>query len=322
MDLQNCKSIFMENFKLPLALTGSFLGVFLPLAVADISSKNVVSVFPDSVDIERSVIVQGDSNAHSWDGFYLGTGLSFQNLSNKFDNDLKEKSKSKNKSAFGAGAFGGYNYQVGDHVFGIEAEVDYRKAKTKKSQASSTVKNSSDTETLTIGVTSFDRFFNSTVREPSSSDVSLDTKVVGKVNGRYGYSFGHMLVYGKAGVAVTSIKIKKNRLLEKEIYHETRIPSSDNSLSREDRSLVSSKINSSKTRVGFSAGAGVEYALDDNWSVRGEYGYTRFGSTKVTLKGTQISNLNGIIGSKDIREKIKLRATNEHAVKVGVGYKF
>ena len=38
------------------------------------------------------------------------------------------------------------------------------------------------------------------------------------------------------------------------------------------------------TQVGWTAGAGLEYALTDNWSVRAEYDYLGFGSKQLNLR--------------------------------------
>ena len=37
------------------------------------------------------------------------------------------------------------------------------------------------------------------------------------------------------------------------------------------------------TRIGWTAGAGLEYALTDNWSVRAEYDYLGFGSKQLSF---------------------------------------
>jgi outer membrane immunogenic protein len=61
----------------------------------------------------------------------------------------------------------------------------------------------------------------------------------------------------------------------------------------------------SKTRVGWTAGGGVEYAIDQNWIVRGEVRYTDFGNQNITLLG----------------DPVKTRF-NEVTTELGVSYKF
>jgi outer membrane immunogenic protein len=63
----------------------------------------------------------------------------------------------------------------------------------------------------------------------------------------------------------------------------------------------------SQSRVGWTVGGGVEYAITNNWSVRGEYRYTDFGH--------QTDALPAVAASVDHHEI-------EHAVRVGFSYKF
>jgi outer membrane immunogenic protein len=63
--------------------------------------------------------------------------------------------------------------------------------------------------------------------------------------------------------------------------------------------------SSSETRTGWTAGGGLEYAWDDNWSVRGEVRYTDYGTKNVNFAGTPI--------------KAKF---NDTTATLGVSYKF
>ncbi|HEV2571746.1 porin family protein [Methylocella sp. CPCC 101449] len=60
------------------------------------------------------------------------------------------------------------------------------------------------------------------------------------------------------------------------------------------------------TRAGWTVGAGVEYAIDNNWSVRAEYRYTDYGRFNVGFFP---------LGSANTRFR-------ENAVRVGVSYRF
>jgi outer membrane immunogenic protein len=59
-----------------------------------------------------------------------------------------------------------------------------------------------------------------------------------------------------------------------------------------------------KTRTGWTAGAGLEYALTDNVSLRGEYRYSGYGKTSFNLPGAGRT------------------ALDDQSVRLGVGYKF
>ncbi|WP_413992720.1 outer membrane protein [Labrys okinawensis] len=63
--------------------------------------------------------------------------------------------------------------------------------------------------------------------------------------------------------------------------------------------------SNSDTRVGWTAGAGLEYAIYDNWLVRGEVRYVDLGSHNFNIAGT--------------RHKTRFDSTN---ITLGVSYKF
>ena len=83
--------------------------------------------------------------------------------------------------------------------------------------------------------------------------LSTNTQWTSTVTGRIGAAFDRLLVYGKGGLAVAH---DKNTL-------------TDVSLNTSSATL---------TRTGWTAGAGLEYALNRNWSVRLEYDYLGFGA--------------------------------------------
>ena len=68
-----------------------------------------------------------------------------------------------------------------------------------------------------------------------------------------------------------------------------------------------------ETRWGWMVGAGIEYALAQNWSVKVEYNYLDFGTKRIFFTST------GLVPQppfdEDIRQKIQV-------VKVGLNYKF
>ena len=64
------------------------------------------------------------------------------------------------------------------------------------------------------------------------------------------------------------------------------------------------------TRTGWTAGAGLEYALDQNWTAKLEYDYLGFGSESLSLRhaGTAPYTTNASL--------------NVQEVKAGINYKF
>jgi len=98
----------------------------------------------------------------------------------------------------------------------------------------------------------------------STGDTAVDGGVLrlgtqGTLRGRLGYAFDRTLLYVTGGLAVGDTHIN---------------------YMRNGRGLQE---NVSKTHVGWTLGAGVEYALSNNWTARAEYRYTDFGTKTDTL---------------------------------------
>jgi outer membrane immunogenic protein len=64
-----------------------------------------------------------------------------------------------------------------------------------------------------------------------------------------------------------------------------------------------------ETRFGWTAGAGIEWAFWDNWSVKLEYDYYGFGTRSVTF----IDNITGTVGPMEINQNIQV-------VKLGLNF--
>lgn len=62
--------------------------------------------------------------------------------------------------------------------------------------------------------------------------------------------------------------------------------------------------------TGYVIGAGFEYAVDQNWSVRGEYAYTNYGKNKLYFDGEP-----GYTKDRNFK-------SDHHSVKLGVNYRF
>ncbi|QEN89073.1 porin family protein [Labrys sp. KNU-23] len=105
---------------------------------------------------------------------------------------------------------------------------------------------------------------------------TLKSEWQGSTRARFGYAFDNILPYVTGGVAYGNVKTSL--------------------------AGIGSKTD---TRVGWTAGAGVEYAIDQNWIVRGEARYVDLGDKSVTIAGN--------------RTKVKFDAVN---LNLGVSYKF
>ncbi|RBO99187.1 outer membrane protein [Pseudochrobactrum asaccharolyticum] len=112
-------------------------------------------------------------------------------------------------------------------------------------------------------------------------DVKAKIQWFGTVRGRLGADIAERtMLYGTAGLAYGKVKIEGN----------------DVDFGRD---------SASKTRAGWTAGAGIEHAFTDNVTLKTEYLYTDLGKVKF----------------RDEADVSKVK-TNFHTVRVGVNYKF
>jgi outer membrane immunogenic protein len=126
-------------------------------------------------------------------------------------------------------------------------------------------------------------FSKSTFDTPTGTTFGMKIPVEGSARGRIGYAWDRTLFYATGGAAFADIKHTYVGLFNP----------------------AAPFFSNSATRVGWTVGGGLEYAVTNNWSVRGEYRYTDFGRNADAI-GT------GIVSHHDV----------EHAVRVGFSYKF
>jgi outer membrane immunogenic protein len=144
-----------------------------------------------------------------------------------------------NPFLFAGGAQAGYNLQSGTMVYGLEADL------------SAFELNGSRTVT---------QEYNTAPGMHFALEQSVRTDWLLTVRPRVGVAISDFFIYGTAGVAVTRIKYTAT-------YTDDFNPPNS--------ALETGSI--SKTQVGWTAGAGCEYALSERWSVKGEYLYADFG---------------------------------------------
>lgn len=105
-----------------------------------------------------------------------------------------------------------------------------------------------------------------TRRIPAPFNTSLD--VMGTVRGRIGYAFGPFLPYATGGLAWARTKVDING----------------------DDGSVSSKLE--RWHAGWTAGAGVEVALDGPWTARAQYDYVSLSSSTYRLDGAGLHDVS------------------------------
>jgi outer membrane immunogenic protein len=177
------------------------------------------------------------------------------------------------QSGFAGGFHIGYNWQKSNFVYGLEADID--------------ALNGSASRNLILPVPIDTVQFTDSAKDRWMSTVRV----------RAGMAFNQVLIFGTAGLAVSSWQL-------------------DHSFAQIDfAGATNGTISRTVTRTGWVAGGGVEYALDNNWSLRGEYLHADFGTTTSTLYSNETPPAFATIFTHP--EKL-----TEDVVRGGVSYKF
>ncbi|MER9133877.1 outer membrane protein [Mesorhizobium sp. M0768] len=213
-----------------LLLSAAFLAVALtPAMAADVVELPVASTY-------------------NWTGFYLGAHVG--GGKSKVDWEFTAFGTTADHDGSGAmgGAQVGYNFQSGNIVYGVEADI-------------SAAKIDGDTD----------------CPNPAFSCES-DVKMLGSLRGRIGYAMDRLLIYGTGGLGFGTVEI----------------------------STSPATSDTTKTRAGWTLGAGLEYAFDDHWSLKGEYKYFDLGKADYTT---------------GFDENVELKV-HIHTGVIGLNYKF
>jgi len=129
---------------------------------------------------------------------------------------------------------------------------------------------------------------NSGTRAFPSGDLARENvNWQGSVRGRVGYAFDRVLFYATGGLAYGELE---NRYL--------------NGVTGVAQSFTG-------TRLGYTVGGGLEYAIDNHWTTRLEYRYTEFDRVNNTVS----------LGSS-IPGSVFNQRPDFHTVRIGVSYKF
>jgi outer membrane immunogenic protein len=185
-----------------------------------------------------------------------------------------------------AGAQIGFNYQIGQAVLGLEADI----------QATDLNGRFNNDGTLSL----------SGIPAELNSQISVRTDWYATVRGRLGYSFGSLMPYVTGGLAITQEKAT--------------ITNSGSILGSPSISSASDSI--SKTLTGYAVGAGLEYALGGGWSIKGEYLHLGFGNqsfdSTTPFSGSLAPGITAS-GTTAVHADVK---TDFDIARVGVNYRF
>lgn len=191
--------------------------------------------------------------AFTWTGFYLGGnfGYGWGDGSAPWNNylgyyyplwDSVAYSGGSDPSGWFGGVQVGYNYQFSNNVvLGVEADFEF----------------GSLSDTLNYTAANYGGI--------SDQDFgTIDTKIeaFGTVRARLGYAMDHFLPYVTGGLAWGNVKVDETWT---------------NYMGGVYNVFNSGSASRSETLWGWTVGAGVEYAVTDNWTVKAEYLYADLG---------------------------------------------
>jgi outer membrane immunogenic protein len=142
---------------------------------------------------------------------------------------------------FTGGVQVGFNYQMSNLVFGLETDFNAFR-----------LRGAADTIGVPPGFATL------------TSHTEMNADWLFTLRPRVGITTGQWLFYATGGLAVTNIKYSQTN-----VFSPT-CPSAG--------FICTESVAVSKTKTGWAAGGGVEAALFDNWSVKGEYLFVDFGS--------------------------------------------
>jgi outer membrane immunogenic protein len=267
-------------------LAGLLLGMASAMAIASAARA------ADAV-VEQAVIVEPD---FTWTGLYVGVNagyswgdfeqtatippfgvvpiLSFDGFSGTYDADADGAS---------GGAQAGFNWQINGLIVGFEADI----------QAANIEGGATGSEVLVVN----------TILGPVDLETTVATTTevewFGTARLRAGFApTQRLLVYGTGGFAFgrTNSTSSVTAVIDPSGSPET--------------ILDNETASSSDTRTGWAAGAGAEFAIDSNWSVKGEYLYTDLGDE-------EIFSFEEDGFSAGLSSDVKF-----HTVRIGVNYRF
>ena len=246
--------------------------------VASQSTGNFINGRPNTKGFE--VI----SNSHAWEGAYAGINAGYgigniQTYTNSFVVDkmtggVEEISNGNNASYIGGAVAGGqfgYNYVFANHLMlGAEADINWTDIYNNVNPTNGQNFSISQSNALVSGVKELQSSFDSNYRR-----VGLDW--LGSARVRLGYEMGNFLPFITAGFAYGELRSNFN---ENAYGLEVKIPRPNPPIIPVAQLTPTGNYNignSSVLSTGWTAGAGVEYLVTKNWSVKAEYLYTSLG---------------------------------------------
>ena len=227
------------------------------------------------------------ASIYNWNGFYVGAHAGASWADNKFSDVIGgiEVANFQAQGYLVGGQFG-YNWQKGSWVLGTEFEGSYSRLQRGVGFPGGGIGGCGFPQ---FGFGGFGGFGGCGFGGGFGfgfGQFGARVQALGLLSGRLGYAWDRALIYVKAGAALAN---------EKYVFQ---IPG------------VSLSVTPTDTRLGWLVGAGVEYGLTANWSVKLEYNYIDLGTER--LNPTSPTGLTFVF---DQSQKVQV-------AKGGVNYRF
>ncbi len=222
-----------------------------------------------SMPAKAAVLKAPPQGAYNWTGLYLGGfgGAAYGHSDMGFP---PLGSAGPQNSGALAGGQVGYNFQTGSWVFGIEGDAAW-----------ANIAGSAACTSLDV--------FAAPLFQTSCHD---QADFIATATGRLGYATGRTLYYAKAGAAWAHESFSVTCNFGVTVLDTCTNPAGH----RFDQFSVSD------TRLGWTIGYGIEFALARNWSAKGEVDYADFGKKNLTASDGTVINA----GMRVIQAKVGL----------------
>ncbi|AQX30138.1 outer membrane protein [Bartonella schoenbuchensis] len=254
--------------------------------------------------------------AFSWTGFYLGGQIggfssnssskgTYNNVPNGTKEILVDNKAFPKFSGFVGGLYAGSNVDFGNgFVLGVDTDIVWSGDKASKSKSyevaakpDTPIGDFNPADGVSgggyLGVATRAKDEGSQIAKPAKGDVTFSDKWSGATRVRLGAAFDRVMPYVAGGVAYSQLKASVENA------------KASGAQKAEGTSVEKplEGLSDSKTMVGYTLGAGVDFAMTDTVMLRAEYRYSDFGKKKF------------------VKDKVEVDLkTNDF--RVGVAYKF
>ncbi|AQX27489.1 MULTISPECIES: outer membrane protein [unclassified Bartonella] len=232
--------------------------------------------------------------AFSWTGFYLGGqigGFSSKTSFSSRDGDDSKKWLPLHKdlwskpSGFTGGVYAGSNVDLGNGlILGVDTDVIWSGRKdTKNRKVTVELKDEGENQKKSFPLLNKEGSKPEKELETIEYGHTLKEKWAGATRIRIGFAADRIMPYVAGGVAYTQLQDSfLMSVTKKKVPGEPAV--GEPAVKVEDDKEPSAELNTndeSKTMIGYTLGAGVDFAMTDNVILRAEYRYSDFGKKKL-----------------------------------------